>query len=288
VIIDSSVIISVLMDNRAKPGFLSEHGFAVWIESDQRKVHFDAGQSDALTVNAEKMGINLMEANQLVLSHGHYDHTGYVPTLLRQNPQIPVLMHPKATHQRFSSHPEIGPKEISMPQEARAAIQAHPSYRITATEGPHQLESWMGSSGMIPRKHPLEDAGGPFFLDADGQVPDLIEDDLALWIKTPRGLVILTGCCHAGLINTVEQIIRVTDETAIYAIIGGLHLKEAPEDRIQATLEALKQWDPDYLIPCHCTGDHVIDILQQRLGSCVKPGYAGMQLNINRQISILH
>lgn len=282
------VRINILMDNRAKPGFLSEHGFAVWIESDGQKVLFDTGSSDGLAENSERMGINLMSANQLVLSHGHYDHTGSVEQRLHQNPHIQVLMHPKAIEQRYSIHPGQTVKDISMPLEARNALLAHPSNQKTVTEKPHQLWYWLGSSGAIPRTHPLEDTGGPFFMDADGHVPDLIEDDLALWIKTPSGLVILTGCCHAGLINTVEQIETVTGETSIYAIIGGLHLKNAQDTRIQATLKALKQWSPDYLIPCHCTGDNVIDILQQELGSCVKPGYAGMQLKINQQISMLH
>ncbi|VGO19948.1 MBL fold metallo-hydrolase [Pontiella sulfatireligans] len=282
-----AVKISILMDNRAKPGFLSEHGFAVWIESGNQKLLFDAGGSDALTHNAERMGIDLSAANYLVLSHGHYDHTGYVAELLNQHPHVKVLMHPKATQQRYSIHPGKGPKDISMPSEAASVLQAHPSDQKTVTEEPHELWPWLGSSGAIPRTHPLEDTGGPFFMDAEGRVPDHIEDDLALWIKTPRGLVILTGCCHAGLINTVEQIKTVTGETSIYAVIGGLHLKAAKEPRIAATLDALKQWNPDYLIPCHCTGDNVIDILQQELGYCVKPGRSGMQLMISPQISML-
>jgi len=159
---NQAVKISILMDNRAKPGFLSEHGFSVWIESNNQKVLFDTGTSDALSGNAENMGINLLSANQLVLSHGHYDHTGYVAGLLHQNPQIKVLMHPKATQKRYSIHPEAGPKDISMPPEARDAPEAHASDLKTVTEKPHQLESWLGSSGTIPRTHPLEDTGGPF------------------------------------------------------------------------------------------------------------------------------
>ncbi|MDF7824418.1 MBL fold metallo-hydrolase [Pontiellaceae bacterium B12227] len=282
------VKISILMDNRAGPGYRSEHGFAVWIEADKQKVLFDTGSSDALAENAARMGINLQSANQLVLSHGHYDHTGSVEQRLHQNPHMQVLMHPKAIEQRYSIHPGQAVKDVSMPLAARTALLAHPSSQRTTTEEPHQLWYWLGSSGAIPRTNPLEDTGGPFFMDTEGRVPDLIEDDLALWIKTPSGLVILTGCCHAGLINTVEQIKRVTGETSIYAIIGGLHLKNAQDDRIQATLNALKQWDPAYLIPCHCTGDRVMDELQQELGFCVKQGYAGMQLKINQQISTLN
>lgn len=275
------------MNNRAKPGFLSEHGFSAWVECGDQRILFDAGGSDALVHNAERLAINLATTTHLVLSHGHYDHTGYVAELLAQHPHIHVLMHPKATEQRYSIHPDIGPRDISMPPEARSAIQAHDAKLITATGKPHKLQPCLGSTGAIARTHPLEDPGGPFFMDDEGLVPDLIEDDLALWIKTPRGLVVVTGCCHAGIINTVKQIKTITSATTIYAILGGLHLKAASDPRLAATLEALKEWNPDYLIPCHCTGDKVIDCLQRELGYHVKPGYSGMQLMINPQISTL-
>lgn len=282
-----TVKITFLMDNRSKPGLCAEHGFSAWIESDGQRVLFDAGNSDALAGNAEKLGIDLTEANLLVLSHGHSDHTGYVRQLLQRNPMIQVLMHPKATQQRYSIPPGQASEEIFMLPETVRALEAHPAHQKVITDEPHQVWNWLGSSGTIPRRHSLEDAGGPFFLDAEGQKPDLIEDDLALWIKTPKGLVILTGCCHAGLINTVEQIKTVTGETSIYAIMGGLHLQNASVARIDATMEALKQWNPDYLIPCHCTGDKVIDLLQREFGYHMEPGYSGLELMISPQISSL-
>jgi len=149
VTINLSVKISLLMDNRAKPGFLSEHGFSAWIEYEDQKILFDTGGSDALTENAQRMGIDLSTTDYLVLSHGHYDHTGYVAELLTLHPHIHVLMHPKATQQRYSIHPGIGPRDISMPPEARSALLAHSAERITATGKPHELLPGIGSTGAI-------------------------------------------------------------------------------------------------------------------------------------------
>lgn len=281
------VRITLLVDNRARPGLRAEHGFAVWIESQDLRILFDTGSSDAVAENAAKMGIDLLTADLLVLSHGHYDHTGYVAELLRRHPRIQVLMHPNATQRRFSIHAGQPPKDISMPSEAAKALAALPAGQLLLTETPHVIEPWIGTSGTIPRKHSLEDTGGPFFLDSAGRAPDSIDDDLALWITTPRGLVVLTGCCHAGLINTVDQIRTQTGAMPIYAIIGGLHLKNAPESRLQATLDALNAWNPDYLIPCHCAGAQATTFFQHRMGSRAKPGRAGMQLEINPQITLL-
>lgn len=286
-ITNRSLKITILMDNQAKPGFLSEHGFSVWIESDGQKILFDSGSSDALTHNAAKMGIDLSEADQLVLSHGHYDHTGYVAELLHINPQLKVVMHPATTRQRFSIHPNVGPRDISMSLEARSALDAHATACKTITEKSCELGNGVGSSGSIPRNNVSETTGGPFFLDPKGQFPDWIEDDQSLWVNTSHGLVIITGCCHAGLMNTVEHIQSVTGETKIYAIIGGLHLKHALKQRVQETVAALKKWNPTFLVPCHCTGDAVIKILQQEFGKSVKPGYAGLQLSINHQLTVI-
>lgn len=126
--------------------------------------------------------------------------------------------------------------------------------------------------------HPLEDTGGPFFLDPEGNRSDPLADDMAVWITTDRGLIILTGCCHAGLINTVEHIRSVSAVDRVFGIVGGLHLVNASEARLAATCSALRRWDPDFVVPCNCTGEQAVATLCAELGNKVLPGFAGFEL----------
>jgi 7,8-dihydropterin-6-yl-methyl-4-(beta-D-ribofuranosyl)aminobenzene 5'-phosphate synthase len=102
-------------------------------------------------------------------------------------------------------------KDISMTQEAKAAILSLPAEQSCRITHPQRIYVKIGSSSPIPRIHLLEDTGGPFFLDPEGTRPDPIEDDMALWFESDRGLVIITGCCHSGLINTVSHIRQIKE-----------------------------------------------------------------------------
>ena len=135
-----------------------------------------------------------------------------------------------------------------------------------------------GLTGPIPRLSGFEDTGGPFYLDPEGTIPDPIEDDMALWIATDRGLVVCLGCAHAGVVNTLEHIIRLTGTDRILAVIGGLHLMSAGQERLDRTVTALRRLAPDRLFPCHCTGDAAAAFLTEALGERVGRAAAGMTL----------
>ena len=121
----------------------------------------------------------------------------------------------------------------------------------------------IGISGPIPRRTVFEDTGGPFFLDTEQNHPDLIGDELTMRFETGNGLLVLAGCCHNGLINTVTHIRRISRIERIHAIIGGLHLLNATADRTEQTLRFIADCAPDFLIPCHCTGPHIVEQLQR-------------------------
>jgi 7,8-dihydropterin-6-yl-methyl-4-(beta-D-ribofuranosyl)aminobenzene 5'-phosphate synthase len=278
-----SVKITLLMDNRARPGFHAEHGFSAWIEADGARLLFDVGQSGAWMHNAEKLGIDPAQAEAVILSHGHYDHTGSLAPLLQQLPAARLYLHPAALQSRFSLHPGQPPKQIGIPAEAAEIIQQWPAAQRTLSAAPQTILPGIGLTGTIPRNHPLEDTGGPFFLDPAGTRPDPIEDDQSLYIETARGLIIITGCCHAGLINTLEQIQKLTRHAPICAIIGGLHLHHASQPRLEATLQLLKHLAPTLLVPCHCTGEAVMDRFKQELPACTYPARAGNQITFTPQ-----
>ena len=272
--------ITVLVDNEAADGLTAEHGLSLWMEIADKHILFDTGQGLALELNARALGIELCKTDILVLSHGHYDHTGAVNHVLSANPGLRVFCNDGVVARRYSIHPGQAPRDISMPLSAAEAILGLPPDRVQRLAEPTDILPGVGVTGPIPRKHHLEDTGGPFFLDTAGTIPDPISDDVAMWIRTDKGLIIVVGCCHSGLINTADHIQRITGETKINGIIGGLHLQSASPGRLDSTCAVLQQWRPRFVIPCHCTGQKAVGLLKERLGKTVMPGRAGMTWSV--------
>ncbi len=130
--------------------------------------------------------------------------------MLNQNASIKIYYHSNVFHTRYSIRNKIAPKDISMPKEVKTAILGLPAEQSCRITHSQHIYDNIGLSCPIPRIHLFEDTGVPFFLDPEGMLPDPIEDDMALWIESDRGLVIITGCCHSGLINTVNYIRRIS------------------------------------------------------------------------------
>lgn len=269
-----SLSITLVVDNSASGALRSEHGFAAWVELPNERLLFDTGQGPVLCENAAALGIDLRAADLLVLSHGHFDHTGGVPAVVELAPGVCVHLHQAATGARYSIR-QGKARSIGMPDEARAALEALPPQRVAWTTDPVELQEGVGLTGAIPRHTDFEDPGGPFFIDAAGTRADPIPDDQALWLRTERGLVVLVGCSHAGLINTLRHARRLSGEPRLHAVIGGFHLVAASDLRLQRTVEALKQLELDLIVPCHCTGDAATEVLKQSLGERVVAGAAG-------------
>jgi 7,8-dihydropterin-6-yl-methyl-4-(beta-D-ribofuranosyl)aminobenzene 5'-phosphate synthase len=269
----SALTITILVDNRAEQGLLSEHGFSAWVEGAGRRLLFDTGQGPALEGNTDKLGIDLRTADTLVLSHGHYDHTGGVPLVIGRAPGVEIYAHPAATGPRYVVR-DGAATPIAMPGAARSALEtAHAGMHWVAQ--PLEVAAGVGITGPIPRLTDYEDTGGPFFVDADGSRRDPILDDLALWVRTDRGLVVIVGCSHAGLVNTLHYAQRLSDEPRLHAVLGGFHLIEASEARLARTMAELRELGPDLIVPCHCTGDEAVGRLRRSFGERVVSGSAG-------------
>ena len=270
-----NVTITVLVDDEAGEGLMAEHGLAHWITIGARRILFDTGQGAALGPNARRLGVPLEQAETIVISHGHYDHTGALDQALAQAPQARLVMHPEATVPRYSVCPPKAARAIGMPDAVRDAVGQLPATRVTASTEPIMLTPHIGVTGPVPRETAFEDVGGPFFLDKAGGGPDPIVDDQTLWIATAAGLVICAGCCHAGLINTLRHIQSVSGIDRVRAVIGGFHLVHADDNRLRRTVEALHQIGPERLIPCHCTGRGAIDVLRAAFGDAVESCRSG-------------
>ncbi len=226
--------------------------------------------------NAGALGVDLEKADLLVLSHGHFDHTGGVWDVLRMAPRARLVLHPEALAARYSLHPGKPARSIGMPQPVREALERVPPERMSLVYRPVEIAPGIGASGPVPRETSFEDPGGPFYLDPEGKREDPIPDDQFLWLRSARGIIVCAGCSHAGLINTLNHARRLTKEAPILAALGGFHLLQAGRGRLGSTLEALERLSPGLLAPGHCTGDEAVNAFKRHFPGRVSPIGAGM------------
>lgn len=270
--------ISILVDDRAGEGLEAEHGLSILLETDGRRILFDTGPGAVVRRNAEKLGVELDTVDTIILSHGHYDHTGGIPFVTRGRADVDLYFHPGASIPRWSIDAR-GARTVGMPEEALNAVRAMPGERVHPVLDTTYVADRVGVVAPIRRTTRFEDAGGPFFLDSEAAAPDPIEDDLAMWIETPGGVLLIVGCCHAGIVNTLKHVTALTGTQQVNAVIGGLHLLHAGEQRLQRTLQSLPKLvnlsSEPAMILCHCTGDRAISELQSAFGNTVAVAGSG-------------
>lgn len=256
-------IVVVVDNSAAEEELLVEHGLSFYIRDGGTHVLMDTGQGPALAPNAEQLGINLKSVEAVILSHGHFDHTGGLEHLFSSGVSPRIFTHPDAVRMRYGCLQAPPHKPIGMREEI-AAMLADRAADIVHTTKPELVTDHLWVTGPIPRWTSFEDVGGPFYVDADCFVPDAIIDDQAAWVETKEGIVVLLGCAHAGVVNTLDYIAKLSGATRFHAVIGGMHLLNASPERIDATIDALKHYQVQLLAPCHCTGDSVIPILAEQ------------------------
>ena len=202
-----------------------------------------------------------------MLSHGHYDHTGGLAAfpsrkaagepLSVQRTEIgmaPLRVYaaPEALTDKYARNADGTARDIGMPIYARETLPR--ATDLTLTDGPTEVCEGVSVTGPIPRVTDFEDTGGPFFSDAACEHPDELTDDQAAFIETASGVVVVLGCAHAGVINTLRYVKTLVGPRPIHAVVGGMHLGNASQARLDRTVEALCEFDIPLLYPLHCTG----------------------------------
>jgi 7,8-dihydropterin-6-yl-methyl-4-(beta-D-ribofuranosyl)aminobenzene 5'-phosphate synthase len=279
--------ITLLVDHQADdPALATEHGLSLLLEAGERRILFDTGASGAFLRNADRLGLVREPVRHVVLSHGHRDHAGGLGFALERWPEAQVYLHPRALGPRFSRHPGRPVRELGFPRESWSAICPIVHSHANWTTAPMRLVPGIGVTGPVPRRHPEEACSGPFFLDAEGCRPDPFEDDQALWVRTTLGLVVVLGCAHAGVVNTLEHIQGITGESRIQAVLGGFHLLGAAPERLRFTVQALQRMGIPIIRPVHCSGTEEVAHLHAHLGDRVRPLPAGESLVLEETATV--
>lgn len=248
----SQVSVTVLCENTARrSGVVGEHGLSWWIEAGEKRVLFDLGQGLGLVNNAARLGVDLCRVDAIALSHGHYDHVGGWHELPLAARRALVFYHPDAFAPKYQKRQD-GRIDPVGDRAAVEALMAEAGDLVPSSE-PVEVVPGVWLSGEVPRTTSYEDTGGVFCCDEEGEVVDPIRDDQSLFFDTEQGLVVILGCAHAGVVNTLRYLRDLTLRP-IHAVLGGMHLVNAGPERVRRTVEDLKAIGPDWIGANHCTG----------------------------------
>ncbi|MBN1260357.1 MAG: MBL fold metallo-hydrolase [Anaerolineae bacterium] len=283
---------------------LAEHGFAALIQlpGDGPRILWDAGITRiALPENARRMEVDLTHLDAIALSHGHGDHTGAMLDVIQgldlsvkpkkwaadvplaelrryaeDRRRVPLVLHPAVLREHWGVN-EKGEKHgpgMPPPYQAWEAAGAE----LVVSEGPYRLTLGCWTTGFVPRRS-FERSGIPttlYYRDGDALRQDFIDDDQAIVLNVKdKGLVVLSGCAHSGIVNTVAYAREISGVERVWAVLGGFHLARADDEDIQRTIEAIQALDPVMIAPSHCTGFKAIAAFARAMPAAFVEGVVG-------------
>lgn len=267
--------------------YLAQHGISLLLEASNngvsKRILMDVAQHpEPLLGNMRAMGINPAVIDAVVLSHCHYDHTRGISRILGEigKAAIPVIAHPDIFRLHFVREPElryIGIADGDRPEDIRLA-----GGKLTPTREPLVIRPGLITSGEVPRENDFESPpAGLFTVAGDAAVADEMADDLSLIANIKdKGLVVITGCAHAGIVNICRQASRVSNGIPLWGIVGGLHLVNAPEEIIQRTAQELSALGVKWINAGHCTGFNAQAEFRQVFGDGFAPLQTGMRFKL--------
>ena len=247
--------ITTLSENTANYGFLAEWGLSILVEVDGMKILVDTGLSFSAIHNAQLLGIDLSTIDRIILSHGHADHTGGLRDMLKIKGEVEVIAHPDIWAAKYAQRGRKGVQYSGMPY-SREELESRGA-RFNLVREPVYITENVMTTGEIPMLSGYEEVERNLFVKEAGVLrQDPLADDLALIINTEFGLVVILGCAHRGIVNTLRHAQNVTGNELVYAAIGGTHLFRASKERIEKTIADLKKMGVQRLGVSHCTGFH--------------------------------
>jgi len=246
--------ITILCENSVGVPFgaVGEHGFACFIETDSGNYLFDTGQGLGIIQNATVLKKDLTSLGAIMISHGHYDHVGGVPQVLQHCGRVPVYAHPEIFVERFWGEKRLF---IGIPYRrsyleslgadfrfSRELVEVAPEIYLTG-EIPRQTAFEVGDAGMVA-----------VYDDGSEKRPDPLNDDYSLVVKTAKGLVVILGCAHAGIVNILDYVKEKFPGEKIFSVLGGTHMGFSDESQFDETLKVIDRYEIEKLGASHCTG----------------------------------
>ncbi|MBN2333383.1 MAG: MBL fold metallo-hydrolase [Deltaproteobacteria bacterium] len=236
-------------------GGIGEHGFACHIETDHGTYLFDTGQGLGIIQNATVLQKNLQTIDSIMISHGHYDHTGGLPAVLQRRGPVDVYGHPEMFLERFWGAEGEHQRFIGIPYQ-RSYLESLGAHFVLNREMVEVGPS-IYLTGEIPRQTAFEtgdDNMTAFTSTGEKLHPDPLRDDLSLVIDSDKGLILVLGCAHAGMVNIINHVLQQLGRERIYAVLGGTHLGFSSTDQFEATIKVLEHYQIERLGVSHCTG----------------------------------
>jgi len=280
-----SLRMTIVVENSASKRDIrlwAQHGLSIFLEieiegGERMNLLWDTGaSSEVMLHNAAALNIDPDALDLICLSHGHYDHTGGLMGLLQKRKErVPVLCHPAVFAPKLKARPAL--KFIGLPFTRDQAVGGI----WLECSGPVPLAPGLWSTGEIPRVEAFEDVQGFWTFREGRYCPDAIPDDQALAVDIAgKGLAVVAGCAHSGIINTIRHALEITGAEKLYAVIGGFHLTGADEGRIERTVQALKDLHPASVRPGHCTGERAVCRLEEAFGDRCSPLAVGDSIEL--------
>lgn len=264
-------------ESGGNPAVRGEHGLSLLVESSESKLLFDTGAGPLILENANALGLKASMSNldAIVLSHGHYDHTGGLLVALEHSGKpLPVHLLP-GFFQHKVSKTDLELKEIGLPFRRSELERAGASF--IEKSGPREVLPDFFVTGKIERTEPWEENAPNFFTVTQSCefVPDLFDEEQTLAVRTEKGLVIFVGCAHRGIVNSIEAAKKAARTDRVRAVFGGAHLRNCSQDRIDRTVNAIARLDPELVALGHCTGKTAERSFSKALGERFSPLRAG-------------
>ena len=259
-----------------------EHGFSAFIEMDKGNYLFDTGSGSSIVPNSLILNKDLKSIRKIFLSHGHYDHTGGLSEVLKLKGKVDVHAHPHVFSDRIAVFKEED-------REIKRFIGIRYKKRYLESLGANfvfnrdfiEVDKGLFLTGEVPRQTNFEKADPRLFSEIDGKTTqDLFLDDQSLILDTEKGLILILGCAHAGMINIINHVINKTGKQTFYAIVGGTHLDFLTPEQLEESIKSLKRMEIGKIGVSHCTGMRAAFRLHQEFGDRFSYGCVGSVLEI--------